>query len=131
MSHNSLVNMVNEARQDAITYPSSIFKKMRSKAEKQPVREKGERMREKFKGRTATIKDEDITELCKTYPVKPPQNENSDLTESKGIPSKMELLRREITRKSNKMVKLCEEENKKTASDKFHTNLQQLLNNLK
>ena len=50
---------------------------------------------------------------------------------SKGIKSKMDMLRAEIYRKQSKMVGHCEDENNKTAIDKFNINLQQLLNNFK
>ena len=43
----------------------------------------------------------------------------------------MDMLRAEIYRKQNKMVGQCEDENNKTATDKFNINLQQLLNNFK
>ena len=54
-SQNSIVRMVDEGRQEAISDPTSIFRKLREKMASQPIREKGQRVKEKFKGRTATV----------------------------------------------------------------------------
>lgn len=43
----------------------------------------------------------------------------------------MELLRNDIKRKQNKMVRLCEEESRQTRVDKFNLDLQQLLGTFK
>ena len=91
--------MTDEARQDAISYPSTIFKKLRDKMSKQPIREKGQRVREKFKGPTASVKDEDIIQLCKQYKVKTSDMLHPDLAAGKGIKTKMDLLRRDVFKK--------------------------------
>ena len=54
-----------------------------------------------------------------------------DLAAAKGLHSQMDQLRKEIMNKHKKVIKLCEYENKKTVSDKFNVDLQQLLNNFK
>ena len=65
------IPMVKEDRQESISNPSSIFKKLREKSSAQPVRQQGERTRETMKPNVPYLDDEEIVELCKRYPVKP------------------------------------------------------------
>mmetsp|Transcript_31879 Transcript_31879/g.42204 ORF Transcript_31879/g.42204 Transcript_31879/m.42204 type:complete len:140 (+) Transcript_31879:1453-1872(+) len=117
----AMAQMQDEERQENISNPGSIFKKMREKAHRDGVvRDKSIRHREQFKGRTSTMKDADVNKLCKKYTVKPSEDMDDALLASKGLNVQMELLRSEIKRKQNHLVKMCETENKKTSQDKFN-----------
>ena len=128
----AIVHMYDETRQENISNPTSIFKKMREKSIRDGfVREKGARHREFFKGATPCVNDEDITELCKKYTIKPGDDSNAAMLSNKGTNIQMEKLKAEIKRKQNRMVHECEMANKKTTSDKFNLDLQRLLINFK
>ena len=100
--------MVNESRQEAISYPNTIFKKLREKSELKPVRPKGSRIKEQLKPSTASTKDEDVKALCKKYPVKPSENMEVNVAIRQGMQTQMDILRNEIKNKQTKMVDLCE-----------------------
>lgn len=77
------------------------------------------------------MKDEDVVELCKNYPIKPSENMDATLAANQGLQTQMELVRNDIKRKQNKLVRLCEEESRQTRVDKFNLDLQQLLGTFK
>lgn len=47
--------MLDVNRQEAISDPVTIFKKLRDKADKKPVRERGSRIRERIKASTTIL----------------------------------------------------------------------------
>ena len=97
--------MIDEARQENIDNPTSIFKKMREKAERDGiVHEKGKRRKELFTMKTPTVDDEEITELCAKYKIKPGDNTNENLLQTKGLNVAMDKLRAEIKKKQNRMI---------------------------